>query len=90
MAAASPIAEFVVSLGTDGRIASQGSLDVALARNKNLFKEVQEEKEEIKKAEHEVDDVEPDAPARTGNEGKLIVEEEVAMGHVGWAASECY
>ncbi|OCH93740.1 hypothetical protein OBBRIDRAFT_810929 [Obba rivulosa] len=89
VAIASPIAELVVSLGTDGRIASVGSLDSALAKNKKLSKEVQEEKEEIKKAENE-DKVESDVPARTSSDGKLVVEEEIAMGHVGWAAMKLY
>ncbi|EMD41584.1 hypothetical protein CERSUDRAFT_110134 [Gelatoporia subvermispora B] len=88
VAIASPIADFVVSLGTDGRIASMGSLDLALAKNKKLSKELQEEKEEINKAEHEVDEVEPDVPAR--KDGKLIVEEEVEVGHVGWPAMKLY
>ncbi|EMD41580.1 hypothetical protein CERSUDRAFT_110129 [Gelatoporia subvermispora B] len=88
VAIASPIADFVVSLGTDGRIASMGSLDLALAKNKKLSKELQEEKEEINKVEHEVDEVEPDVPAR--KDGKLIVEEEVEVGHVGWPAMKLY
>ncbi|EMD41585.1 hypothetical protein CERSUDRAFT_110141 [Gelatoporia subvermispora B] len=88
VAIASPIADFVVSLGTDGRIASMGSLDLALAKNKKLSKELQEEKEEINKAEHGVDEVKPDVPAR--KDGKLIVEEEVEVGHVGWPAMKLY
>lgn len=89
MALARPIADFVVSLGADGRIASQGSLDRALEKNVRLLKEVRQEEEEIVKAEHEVDEADPNTPARPGNDGKLVVEEEVAVGHVGWTACRC-
>ncbi|EMD41587.1 hypothetical protein CERSUDRAFT_79219 [Gelatoporia subvermispora B] len=88
VAIASPIADFVVSLGTDGRIASMGSLDLALAKNKKLSQDLREEKDEIRKAEHEVDEVEPNVPAR--KDGKLIVEEEVEVGHVGWPTMKLY
>lgn len=84
---ATPIAEFVVSLGTDGRIVSQGSLSKALAKDKKLSEEVAEENQEIKKAENEVDHEEPNVEAKK-SDGKLIVAEEVSVGHVSWAACE--
>ena len=43
------------------------------------------------KAENEVDGVEPDeeaAPKKT--DGKLIVEEEIAEGHISWASCEFF
>ena len=82
---ASPIADFVVSLGSDGRILSQGSLSTALAKNKKLSAEMKEETDELKKADNDVDVVEPDEPAKKGD-GKLVVAEEIAEGHVGWPA----
>ncbi|KAI0329604.1 multidrug resistance-associated ABC transporter [Cubamyces sp. BRFM 1775] len=91
VAMASPIADFVVSLGTDGRIASQGTLSKVLAKDKKLSAELAEEREEMKKAEDEVDHVEPDdesAPKKS--DGKLIVAEEIAEGHVSWPALRLY
>ncbi|KAI0774725.1 multidrug resistance-associated ABC transporter [Trametes elegans] len=91
VAMVSPIAEYVVSLGTDGHIASQGTLSKVLAKDKKLSEELAEEREEIKKAENEVDHVEPDdetAPKKT--DGKLIVAEEIAEGHVSWPALKLY
>ncbi|KAF9807084.1 hypothetical protein IEO21_08395 [Rhodonia placenta] len=85
VAMATPIAEFVVSLGTDGRIVSQGSLSKALARDKKLSEEVADENQEIKKAENEVDHGEPNVEAKK-SDGKLILAEEVSVGHVSWAA----
>lgn len=87
VAMASPIADFVVSIGADGRILSQGTLSKALASNKKLSAELKEESDEIRKADDEVDATEPDEPAKKGD-GKLVVAEEIAEGHVGWPACE--
>ena len=82
-----PIADYVVSLGTDGRIASQGTLSSALAKDKKLAKEAAEEAQVEDKAEHTVDESEPVAEsAAPKKDGKLIVAEEISEGHVGWSA----
>ncbi|CDO77193.1 hypothetical protein BN946_scf184747.g6 [Trametes cinnabarina] len=91
VAMASPIADYVVSLGTDGRIASQGSLSQVLAKDNKLLTELSEEQEELKKADTDVDHVDPDdeaAPKKA--DGKLVVAEEVAEGHVSWPALRLY
>ncbi|KZT67088.1 P-loop containing nucleoside triphosphate hydrolase protein [Daedalea quercina L-15889] len=85
---ASPIADFVVALGTDGRITSQGSVANALEHNKKLVAEIAKEEAEIEKAEATVDDQEPELPKQDA--GKLVVEEEIAVGHVGWQAMKIY
>ena len=82
-----PIADFVVSLGIDGRIASQGSLSTILAGDEKLSAQVAKENEVIEKAEHEIDPEGVDKEAKKNLDGKLIVEEEVPVGHVTWAAS---
>lgn len=82
---ASPIADFVVSLGTDGRVASQGSMAKVLAKDKGLSKEIEEENEVIEKAEHTVDDQQPIEETKK-SDGKLIVAEEISVGHVSWPA----
>lgn len=86
---ASPIADFVVSLGGDGRILSTGSLSKALSKDKKLSAEMKEEKKELQKADNEVDATEPDEPAKK-SDGKLVVAEEVAEGHVGWPACKIF
>ncbi|KAI8982789.1 multidrug resistance-associated ABC transporter [Trametes punicea] len=91
IAMAGPIADFVVSLGTDGRVASQGTLSKVLAKDKKLSEELAEEREEIQKAETEVDHIDPDdeaAPKKS--DGKLVVAEEIAEGHIGWPALRLY
>ncbi|KAI0085671.1 P-loop containing nucleoside triphosphate hydrolase protein [Irpex rosettiformis] len=99
---AKPVADYVVSLGTDGRIASQGSLSKALSTDKKLAKEVDQEAKAVDKAEHTIDDppeedTKPAAPAESAepktkkdSDGKLIVAEEMSEGHVGWPALKLY
>ncbi|EMD39554.1 hypothetical protein CERSUDRAFT_150095 [Gelatoporia subvermispora B] len=90
VALATPIAHFVVSMGSDGRIASQGSLAKVLAVDRALSAQLAEGSIEIEKAEERIDESNPDESARKGSDGKLIVDEEIAVGHVGWPALRLY
>ncbi|KAI0717853.1 P-loop containing nucleoside triphosphate hydrolase protein [Cerioporus squamosus] len=86
VAMVSPIADFLVDMGSDGRILSQGSLSAALSKDSKLLKEVQEEQQVLEKAEQEIDpsaETEKVADAQQSS-GKLIVAEEIQEGHVGW------
>ncbi|KAF5314793.1 hypothetical protein D9758_017505 [Tetrapyrgos nigripes] len=79
-----PIAEFVISI-KDGRVASQGSISDALVKNSALVVEADHEQEELQIAEETIDTVPPVADAPK-SDGKLIVAEEVEIGHIGWPA----
>ena len=79
------MADFVVSLGQDGQILSQGTLSEALKYNKALLREVEAEKEEAIETDETID-VLPEIPEGKG--GKLIVKEEIAEGRVSWSASK--
>lgn len=83
-----PIADFVVSLGADGRVSSQGSVSDALAKDSVLLQEAAEDQAVLEKAEEEVDPVEPVNKTKEGDskDGKLIVAEEVEKGHVSLAS----
>ncbi|KAH8086617.1 hypothetical protein BXZ70DRAFT_1067776 [Cristinia sonorae] len=85
VALTSSIADFIVSMGSNGRILSQGSLSKALAKDKKLSAELQEETKQIEKAEHEIDPVEAGTNEQS-KKGKLIVAEEISEGHIGWPA----
>jgi hypothetical protein len=80
-----PIAGFVVAMGLDGRVTSQGSISEALSKDKSLAKELLKEEDVLQKAEDEIDAPPPptDAPKA---DGKLIVAEEMEEGHVSWDA----
>ena len=78
VAMASPLAQFVVSLGTDGRIATQGSVKDAIKKNKALAKELKHEDEAV-----ELDEAEErlEGPGED-KKGKLVLAEEIEEGHV--------
>lgn len=91
---AAPLADFVISLH-DGRVNSQGSVKNALASNKLLAQQLKHEGEAIELDEHE--ESEPsdftappaqDEPAKAMN-GKLVIAEEIEVGHVSWKACGC-
>lgn len=85
VAMATPIADYVVSVGLDGRISSHGSVQDALAKNKELSAEVADEVVAIEKDDTTIDAEEPNEPAKKAD-GKLTVAEEIAEGHVSWPA----
>ncbi|KIP03522.1 hypothetical protein PHLGIDRAFT_534840 [Phlebiopsis gigantea 11061_1 CR5-6] len=89
VALAAPIAEFVVSLGSDGRIKSQGSLSSTLSKDTKLSAHVAKEASEIERADEVIDEAKEDKPVETST-GKLIVAEEVSEGHVNWSALSLY
>ena len=89
---ASPLADFVVSLA-DGHIISQGSVSDALKKDHKLAEEFKHEEEALELEEDEEAEAtgssDPSAPAPAkGKEGKLVVAEEIAVGHVSWKACE--
>lgn len=82
---ATPVADYVVTVGLDGRITAHGSVQDALAKNKELSAEVAEEVVAIEKDDATIDAEEPNEPAKKAD-GKLTVAEEIAEGHVSWPA----
>ncbi len=84
---ASPLADYVVSLGKDGQIASRGSVSDVLKEDKALAKDLADGVRAIKDDEKKIDAEEPDETAKSAD-GKLILAEEVAEGHVSWDAGE--
>jgi hypothetical protein len=82
---ARPIADFVVSFGSDGRIQSQGTISQITKRGL-LAAQIREDQRVLDKAEQEVDaEASTPKPADT-IDGKLIVAEEIQLGHVSGSA----
>lgn len=78
----SPIAHFVVALTPDGRISSQGTLKSALEKDSALLDADPEKFATIEpRLEPQTDKKAPESV-----DGKLIAEEDVLEGHVGWSA----
>lgn len=82
-----PIADFVVALGSDGRIATQGSPDKTLQHDSKLLAELSSEEVQLEEAEQVLDKPELEAKDAQKN-GKLVVAEEIKEGHVGWDTCE--
>lgn len=79
----SEVADFIISLGPNGQVISQGSIDDALRSNPKLQAEVEKEKEN--QATEVLED--PEAAEKSQKpDGKLMVAEEVALGRIGWPA----
>ncbi|KAH7340935.1 hypothetical protein B0J17DRAFT_612426 [Rhizoctonia solani] len=94
VAMVSEVADFVISLGTDGRIVSQGTIDEAYRSNPKLKAEAEKDEELERKGDQVVDDSNPadkkDDTNAKKSDGKLMVAEEVAEGHVGWPALKLF
>jgi hypothetical protein len=87
-----PLARYAVTI-RDGHVRKHGAPKDVLENDQLILADVKEELEVIEKAEQEIDAPKaPDgAPApdagKAPSDGKLIVKEEIAVGHVGWKAS---
>ncbi|KAF8969860.1 hypothetical protein BDZ97DRAFT_1902271 [Flammula alnicola] len=80
VALAGPIANFVVSIGLDGSVQTQGTdIDVGLANDPILALEVEHDKALI---EMEKEEIQP--TPQTILDGKLVVAEEIVEGHITW------
>lgn len=64
----------------DGRIDAQGIASEVLGKTESLKEEAAKDEAALEKADDEVDDT------AAKKSGKLIVEEEMEEGHVGWSA----
>ncbi|EKM58631.1 uncharacterized protein PHACADRAFT_90147 [Phanerochaete carnosa HHB-10118-sp] len=85
VAIAAPITDFAVSLGTDGRIKSQGTLSSVLEKDAKLSAHITKETSWMKRTDENTDNFKLD----TGEQkpaGRLTTAEEIAEGHVGWSA----
>lgn len=85
------IAAFVVSLSIDGRVLACGAVaDVLSHADSKLVAQVEQAKEEDEKEDAVIDAPRPDKPVdvKPKANGKLIVAEEIATGHVSWPARQ--
>jgi ABC-type multidrug transport system fused ATPase/permease subunit len=89
VAMASPLADYVVSLGRDGRVASHDSVSDALKKDRTLVKELAEGSRAINDDEKKIDAEGSDEVAKPAD-GKLILAEEIAEGHVSWDAVKLF
>ncbi|KAJ7102323.1 hypothetical protein B0H15DRAFT_943257 [Mycena belliarum] len=90
VAMAKPVAQYVISMGLDGRIHSHGSISGALATDEVLAEELAKDQEVLDRKVEEIDALPVPAAPETKADGKLIVAEEIEEGHVSWDALKLY
>jgi hypothetical protein len=77
----SKLADFVVSVDLDGHVHSRGSISEALVKDELLTEEVSKDQAILEIANQEIDSTSSgQEPPKA--DGKLIVAEEIAIGHV--------
>jgi ABC-type glutathione transport system ATPase component len=81
---AEQISDFVVVLGLDGRVTSQGSMSDVLKDNSRLRKRAEKQNKEAAKVKKQKKETEGNTD--DNNHGKLIIKEEMGVGHIGWKA----
>ncbi|KAJ6578766.1 multidrug resistance-associated ABC transporter [Mycena vulgaris] len=84
------ISTFTVSLGLDGHIISQGSVQDALAKDATLNIEASEDQARLESAEEKIKDSTPSSKEAAAASGKLIMAEEIIEGNVGWSPVSLY
>lgn len=86
VAIVSPVASYIVDISSDGRARSYDTLDEALARDRQLAEELSREETKSSEKDKVIGDEEKNQTV--ARNGKLIVDEEIAEGHVGWNTSQ--
>ncbi|KAJ6504343.1 hypothetical protein C8R47DRAFT_1316459 [Mycena vitilis] len=90
VALTSKIADFVVSVGLDGHVHSRGSISDALVKDEVLTEEVSKDQAIVELADQEINSVAVAKNQLPKTDGKLIVAEEIAFGHVSWGALKMF
>lgn len=94
VAMASAIAQYIVAMGTDGRIASCGAPSDVIAQDAQLAAKVEHEQAAIatdEAADAATDsEITPTKVVDAPQGGKLTLAEEIQEGHVSWQACEFY
>jgi hypothetical protein len=85
VALTSKIADFVVSVGLDGRVHIRGSVSDALAKDEVLTQQLSKDQAILETAAQEIGST-PSADGPEKSDGKLIMAEEIEFGHVSWGA----
>ncbi|KAL4069345.1 P-loop containing nucleoside triphosphate hydrolase protein [Scleroderma citrinum] len=88
VAMASSVAQYVVSLTSNGRVASQGTVSEAIANDAKLGVKIVDEQEALQRQEDIACNA-VEVPKKEGD-GKLVMAEEILEGQVSWTAMKLY
>ncbi|KAJ7069529.1 hypothetical protein C8F01DRAFT_1245729 [Mycena amicta] len=84
-----PIADFIVTFGPDGRIQAQGTVS-EISKREPIAAQIREEQKDLDKQQQVVDPKVPEDTKPKSADGKLIVAEEIELGHVSASALKMY
>ncbi|KAF7290261.1 Multidrug resistance-associated ABC transporter protein [Mycena indigotica] len=88
-----PIADYIVTFGSDGRIQAQGTVS-ELSKRGSVMAQIEaavaEDAEQLDKQQEVIDPKVPEDNKPKSGDGKLIVAEEIQMGHVSSAARKSF
>jgi hypothetical protein len=84
VALVTPVADYVVSLGSDGRIATAGSPSETVLKDRELVEQIAHEQEALELDTDLEEGIDEQKAVAEG--AKLVVAEEVQQGHVSWKA----
>nr|GAT43190.1 ATP-binding cassette transporter [Mycena chlorophos] len=84
-----PIADYIVTFGSDGRIQAQGTVS-EITRHGVVAAQIRVQEEALDKQQAVVDPKAPEDNKPKSGDGKLIVAEEVQLGHVSASALGVY
>ncbi|KAH7101269.1 ATP-binding cassette transporter [Auriculariales sp. MPI-PUGE-AT-0066] len=88
------LAQFVVALSPDGRVSSRGALSEVILMDENLSAELRKSEDQNEADGKIIDEAQKDEEiGKSGAkqiEGKLVMPEEIAEGHVSWSALNLY
>ncbi|KAF9525551.1 multidrug resistance-associated ABC transporter [Crepidotus variabilis] len=87
VALCSPIADHFVAIGIDGLAREISDISELLGKDKQLAEEVEKQEEELEIEKEVIDMLKQDVKE---SEGKLILAEELAEGHVSWKSIKLY
>ncbi|KAF8963040.1 hypothetical protein BDZ97DRAFT_1758980 [Flammula alnicola] len=88
LALATPVAKFIISIGQDGSVQTEGTaIEEAVEDDPKLAAEAEHDREALEIGNEEVPSL---AHKETPVDGKLIVAEEIAEGHVTWKSLKLF
>ncbi|KAL9711361.1 hypothetical protein Ac2012v2_005906 [Leucoagaricus gongylophorus] len=91
IALTSGLADFIVSIGGNGTILSQGTdMSVAISQNSKLISEMKSNEETQDTREAASDHEKNPTPMDGVPQGKLIVAEDIQQGHITWKAMKLF
>jgi ABC-type glutathione transport system ATPase component len=90
VALVTPVADYVVSLGSDGRVIATGSPSETVLKDRELMEQIAHEQEALELDTDLEEDEQDDDSKAVAKGSKLVIAEEVQQGHVSGRAMKLF